>query len=151
DSIRMMQVMNNLVSNAVKFTSEGVISLSTRLVNGFIYFDVKDSGVGMSAEDLEGIFDEFAQADSSQSRAVEGTGLGLTITRRLVQMHGGTIDATSKQGEGSSFTVKMPVVANVPASISTKQSDAAKTIKKVTGMLKDAIGIGKSNGGNGAS
>lgn len=153
DSIRLTQILNNLVSNAVKFTSEGEINLRASHSDGYIHFSVKDDGAGISAEDLESIFDEFSQADSSASRAVEGTGLGLTITRRLVQLHGGSMDVTSVVGEGSTFTVRLPVVANVPDGITVKYSDPSrkgngndpKSAKKVTGMLKAAVA--KSNGG----
>jgi signal transduction histidine kinase len=149
----MTQILNNLVSNAVKFTSEGEINLHASHSDGFVHFAVKDDGAGISQEDLESIFDEFSQADSSSSRAVEGTGLGLTITRRLVQMHGGSMDVTSTVGAGSTFTVRLPVVASVPDGISVKYSDPSrkgngsdvKSAKKVTGMLKAAIA--KSNGG----
>jgi len=158
DEVRMTQILNNLVSNAVKFTSEGEINLRASHADGWVSFSVQDDGIGISAEDLESIFDEFSQADTSASRAIEGTGLGLTITRRLVQMHGGDMDVTSTIGEGSTFTVRMPVVANVPEGIAVMYSDPSKkgngagkdekSAKKVTGMLQEAIVTRKAEEAN---
>ncbi|MDH5507533.1 MAG: ATP-binding protein, partial [Anaerolineae bacterium] len=78
--------------------------------------------------DMDTIFDEFQQADTSSTRAVEGTGLGLTITRRLVQMHGGTITVESELGKGTTFTVLLPLEAEVPAGVTVTMMSEVKRI-----------------------
>ncbi len=108
DPLRLSQILNNLVSNAVKFTEKGCIELSARQENGWTVIEVKDTGIGIEAENLEKIFDKFRQVDGSSKRRAEGTGLGLAITRSLVQMHGGSITVHSKPGEGSAFIVRLP-------------------------------------------
>jgi PAS domain S-box-containing protein len=109
DEVRLNQILNNLVGNAVKFTDEGTITLNAFRDDSWLCIDVTDTGIGISDEDMKKIFDRFTQADSSDARRAQGTGLGLAITLHLVQMHGGTIDVQSKPGEGSTFTVRLPI------------------------------------------
>jgi PAS domain S-box-containing protein len=109
DRVRLSQILNNLVSNAAKFTHEGSITLRAFNDDGWVCIEVEDTGVGISEEDLENIFERFTQADGSTTRRAEGTGLGLAITRHLVEMHGGEIDVRSKLGEGSTFIVRLPM------------------------------------------
>jgi signal transduction histidine kinase len=116
DVTRIRQVMINLVNNAIKFTEKGKIAISLRhLDSARILITVKDTGVGIPPDKLEMIFQEFTQVDTSTTRKVGGTGLGLPISRRLVEMHGGRIWAESAgvDGEGSSFFVELPVVAKI--------------------------------------
>jgi signal transduction histidine kinase len=108
DPVRIKQVLNNLVSNAVKFTDQGAVILRACRENGWVSIAVQDSGVGIGAEDLGKLFERFQQVGSSEKR-VKGTGLGLAITRELVEMHGGTIEVQSQLGQGSTFTVRLPV------------------------------------------
>lgn len=111
DHGRLRQVLVNLMSNAVKFTQAGRVSLSCaaemKTVNGeerpFLTFNVQDSGVGISADRQQNIFDPFIQADSSTTRQFGGTGLGLSISRQLVRLMGGDIGVESKLGQGSTF------------------------------------------------
>jgi signal transduction histidine kinase len=114
DSIRLNQILNNLVSNAVKFTEEGAITIRTFSENGWACIEVQDTGTGISEEDLERIFERFRQADGSHARQAEGTGLGLAITRNLVELHGGSIEVHSKPGEGSTFIVRLPAAPTGP-------------------------------------
>ena len=110
DRVRLSQILNNLIGNAIKFTEEGSITLRAfgDTDDGeWVCLEVQDTGAGMSEEDLEEIFGRFKQG-SSLTRRAEGTGLGLDITRHLVELHGGTIDAHSQPGEGSTFTVRLP-------------------------------------------
>jgi PAS domain S-box-containing protein len=109
DPVRLNQILNNLVSNAVKFTEEGSITLRAYSKDEWVYLEVEDTGIGIDDKDLEEIFEKFQQADGSFKRRAEGTGLGLAITRYLVQMHGGTIIVESELGKGSTFTVRIPI------------------------------------------
>ncbi|MEO5365422.1 MAG: PAS domain-containing protein [Magnetococcus sp. WYHC-3] len=105
DALRLRQVLLNLLGNAVKFTSAGTISVSVQPAeDGIIVFSVQDSGIGIPPERLETIFDSFSQGDTSISRRYGGTGLGLTISRHLVAIMGGTLSVTSLPGQGSTFT-----------------------------------------------
>jgi signal transduction histidine kinase len=109
DELRLTQILNNLISNAVKFTDEGAVTLRAYQDHPhWICLEVEDSGIGISADELEKIFDRFHQVDSSESRRAGGTGLGLPITRHLIELHGGTIDVRSQLGVGSVFAVRLP-------------------------------------------
>ncbi|MGA9574729.1 MAG: response regulator, partial [Lysobacterales bacterium] len=105
-------ILLNLLSNAAKFTNKGLIRLtaerSTQGYDDWITFKVSDSGIGMTAEQLERVFDPFSQADASTTREYGGTGLGLSISRKFCEMMGGTLTADSEKGEGSTFTVRIP-------------------------------------------
>lgn len=111
DSNRLSQIIWNLLSNAIKFTpSEGSIEISLEEVNSTIQIQVSDTGIGISSEFLTSIFEYFRQVDGSTTRSKGGLGLGLAITRHLVEAHGGTITAESpEEQQGSTFTVKFPV------------------------------------------
>jgi signal transduction histidine kinase len=109
DPTRLRQVLYNLISNAVKFTERGAVGVEARRVAGGVRFIVRDSGVGMSAEAVAGLFTAFSQADVSTARRFGGTGLGLAICRELVTMMGGAISVESAPGEGAAFTVELPL------------------------------------------
>ena len=102
------RVLTNLVSNAIKFTEEGRIYVAVEGEGTEAVLRVSDTGIGISDDFLDQIFDEFRQESEGLTRAHEGSGLGLTITQRLVEMMGGTIEAESTKGEGSTFTVRFP-------------------------------------------
>ena len=106
---RLRQVLNNLIGNAVKFTAKGAVELNVKTDTEFVYFSVKDSGIGMSKEQVQRVFEAFSQADASMSRKYGGTGLGTTISKQLVELMGGTICAESELGEGSKFTFRLPL------------------------------------------
>jgi PAS domain S-box-containing protein len=112
DSVRLYQALMNLLSNAIKFTSEGTVKLSITVRNRgeetpedcvTIYFEVKDSGIGMTSEQARKVFDPFIQADSSTTRNYGGSGLGLSITKNIVEMMGGGLSVESEPGIGSTF------------------------------------------------
>jgi CheY-like chemotaxis protein/HPt (histidine-containing phosphotransfer) domain-containing protein len=111
DPARFRQLLMNLVSNAIKFTKKGGVKILARLVsdpaNPRLVIQVTDTGIGIPAEKFEAIFDPFVQADSSVTRQFGGTGLGLTICRRITQALGGDIEITSEVGKGSTFTVSI--------------------------------------------
>jgi PAS domain S-box-containing protein len=112
DPIRMRQVITNLVSNAVKFTEKGCITLTYGCADQkHVFLEVSDTGIGMSEEDQKVIFEEFRQVDGSSTRRAGGTGLGLTITRRLIELHGGEINVTSVLGVGSTFRILLPIAS----------------------------------------
>jgi len=111
DALRLRQVLLNLLSNAVKFTPAGEVVLSVRqsAARDSLHFAVRDTGIGLSEEQLGRIFKAFTQAETCTSRKYGGTGLGLTISQRLVDMMGGRISVTSEPGKGSCFQFSVPV------------------------------------------
>jgi CheY-like chemotaxis protein len=117
DPTRLGQVITNLVGNAIKFTKAGEVELRVGMQNeGLFHFSVRDTGIGIPAEKQALIFEAFSQADASTTRRFGGTGLGLTISSKLVRMLGGRLWLESTPGEGSCFhfTVKMSAVAGQP-------------------------------------
>ena len=115
DEFRITQILNNFVSNAIKFTETGKIEIDLRLVdrddtNAIIEFSVKDSGMGLSAEQQSRIFNNFEQADNSTTREFGGTGLGLSISRDLIKKMHGQLDVDSILGEGSRFWFRLPLM-----------------------------------------
>ena len=116
DNTRLRQVMINLVNNSIKFTEKGKIALRASQLDGArILITVQDTGVGIPPEQLEDVFHEFTQVDTSTTRKVGGTGLGLPISRKLVEMHGGRlwVESTGVPGEGSTFFIELPVEARI--------------------------------------
>ena len=108
DSLRLTQVLTNLLGNAVKFTAAGTVSLSVQQpAAGRLRFAVRDTGIGMTDELRQRLFQPFAQADSSTTRQFGGTGLGLAISQRLVELMGGTIEVTSAPDQGSCFSFEI--------------------------------------------
>ncbi|NNE12732.1 MAG: PAS domain S-box protein [Ilumatobacter sp.] len=115
DGARLRQVLVNLVGNALKFTEHGGVHVEAHRAGDGVELQVLDTGIGIPADHLDRIFDEFEQVETGATRKYGGTGLGLTISNRLAQLLGGTITAESVLGEGSTFTVTMP--AHAPASL----------------------------------
>lgn len=116
DRTRLRQVMINLVNNSIKFTEKGNVAVKVApLDGGRVLITVKDTGIGIPPEDLESVFLEFTQVDTSTTRKVGGTGLGLPISRRLVEMHGGRLwaESTGINGEGSTFCVELLIEARI--------------------------------------
>ncbi|MFF4505348.1 sensor histidine kinase [Streptomyces sp. NPDC001401] len=112
DPVRMRQALGNLVSNALRHTpADGTVTLAARRDGDEVVFTVTDTGTGIAPEDLPHVFDRFWRAEKSRSRRTGGSGLGLPIVRHLVAAHGGTVDATSQPGAGSTFTLKLPTSA----------------------------------------
>jgi signal transduction histidine kinase len=110
DERKFKQILLNLLSNAVKFTPEGGrVSVNSTVADGSVEISVTDTGIGIPPEDQEAIFEEFRQASTEHAGKREGTGLGLTLTRKFVELHGGTIGVKSQVGQGSTFTFTLPV------------------------------------------
>jgi two-component system, OmpR family, sensor histidine kinase BaeS len=106
---RLRQAVGNLVSNAIRHTPPGGdVTVTCQRAGGEFVVEVADTGTGISPEDLPRIFDRFWRADKSRSRRTGGSGLGLPITRQLVEAHGGHVTATSVPGSGSVFTIRLP-------------------------------------------
>jgi signal transduction histidine kinase len=102
--------MDNLVSNAIKFTPEGgTVTITTAVRGGQGVFEVADSGMGISAADQRHLYDRFFRTGDAAAQAIPGTGLGLTITKAIVDAHGGSIDLRSTLGHGTTFVVTLPV------------------------------------------
>jgi signal transduction histidine kinase/CheY-like chemotaxis protein len=108
DARRVRQVLLNLLSNACKFTEDGVISLEAEKLGGLVCFRVRDTGIGMTREQIDRLFQAFMQADASVTRKYGGTGLGLVISKRFCQMMGGDLTVQSEHGKGSTFLVTLP-------------------------------------------
>lgn len=113
DEKRVTQILLNLLSNAAKFTENGSVTLKTKFLiennTDYILFDVIDTGTGIPEDKVDNVFDKYSQVKSSNQSKFTGTGLGLAISRKLAQVMGGDITVTSKYGEGSTFTAKLPV------------------------------------------
>jgi len=115
DQIRFKQVLYNLLSNAVKFTDQGGVTVSAAIEGAQLHLVIADTGIGIRAEDMNRIFIEFSQVDASHARRHEGTGLGLALSKRLVEAHRGRIWAESDFGVGSAFHVLLPLRPDVSA------------------------------------
>ncbi|HIG73044.1 MAG TPA: response regulator [Bacteroidetes bacterium] len=111
DPKRLGQILANLLSNAVKFTEAGGVELTARMEDGALAVTVRDTGIGIDEGRLETVFNAFVQADSATSRRFGGTGLGLAISRRLAEAMGGSLTAASTPGQGSAFTLQIPLTA----------------------------------------
>ncbi len=109
DENRLQQILYNLIGNAIKFTPKGTISISAIPKGEFVEIEVRDEGIGIPEEKLKRIFDSYEQVDVDENREFIGTGLGLTITKKLVELHNGSISVESKLGVGSSFKFTIPI------------------------------------------
>jgi signal transduction histidine kinase len=140
DVTKLRQVLYNLLSNAIKFTQQGTITISgaRELIaeTEWICFRITDTGIGMSAVQLQQLFQEFTQADAATARNYGGTGLGLVLSRRFCQLMGGDITVTSQEGAGSTFTVRLPaVVTDATAEQAPSPDDTASTITSLDEQL----------------
>lgn len=116
DPLRIGQVLDNLVSNAIKYSPDGgKVSISADADRQWVRLSITDTGMGMSSEDAARAFNRFFRAETARKAAIPGAGLGLSITRMIVERHGGTIACESGEGQGSTFTVKLPAEGPPPA------------------------------------
>ncbi|WP_223458104.1 MULTISPECIES: response regulator [unclassified Pseudomonas] len=139
DRQRLEQVLKNLLSNAVKFTESGSVCLSVATVpNDGIAFIVRDSGIGIAAQQYDSIFEAFRQADGTTSRRYGGTGLGLSISRDLAALLGGSISVTSTPGQGSAFTLVLPQQYMEPGEVPVEPM-RAETMAAVPNVVPPAL------------
>ena len=132
DPVRISQILLNLLSNAIKFTAHGEIRLSVRAQHGKLIFTVTDTGIGITGVDLQRLFMPFEQADKSTTRKYGGTGLGLTISRRLAELMRGSLTAQSEAGKGASFELQLPLmITDLPLSVPAK---AAPSGQRLSGL-----------------
>jgi two-component system CheB/CheR fusion protein len=126
DPLRINQVLSNLLTNAIKYTQPGGrIALEVTLEGGQAVITVRDNGVGMKPQDIERMFEMFAQADAPGNRGNAGLGIGLALVRSIVELHGGTVDASSPgPGQGSELRVRLPA-SRAPATVAAAGGDAA--------------------------
>jgi signal transduction histidine kinase len=127
DPTRLRQIITNLVGNAVKFTNEGFIAVTVAVADPIaqkVRIEVADTGIGMDEQTVESIFEPFTQGEQSTTRRFGGTGLGLTITRRLAELMGGACGVTSEVGRGSTFWVELPL----PAAVAEPSDTAGLTV-----------------------
>ncbi|MBU9713603.1 ATP-binding protein [Evansella tamaricis] len=109
DENRLQQILYNLIGNGIKYTEKGNVSISAKEEEDYIKLTVTDTGIGIPPDQLESIFHPFKQGEHTISGGYGGTGIGLNITKRLIELHEGTIDVTSREGEGSTFTFTLPI------------------------------------------
>jgi signal transduction histidine kinase len=115
DDKRLSQILRNFISNALKFTPEGTVRVSATLGgDGRVTFAVSDTGIGIAEEHLEAIFDDFVQVDAPIQKRLRGTGLGLSLSRKLARLLGGDVAVSSAVGAGSTFAVTIPVRLSEP-------------------------------------
>jgi PAS domain S-box-containing protein len=157
DENRLQQILYNLIGNAIKFTDSGVIEVSAQMVaspsksranqnlltnnNQFLAITVLDTGIGIDPNKIERIFESFEQADGSTTREYGGTGLGLAVTKKLVQLHGGEIWVESTLGQGSTFTFTLPLAVGATAT-TQRQPDSLKAQAQedeVNAIVEDAL------------
>ncbi len=138
DPIRIGQILNNLLSNAIKFTSKGKVTLEVGIFikdkSHHLKLIVRDTGIGIDEKKLNTVFERFTQADQSTTREFGGTGLGLSITKQLSELLGGSISVRSKVGEGSAFTVIIPIDI-VKAPVASEKAKRALSCAIVDDLL----------------
>jgi CheY-like chemotaxis protein len=132
DAARLAQVFSNLLNNAAKFTpAGGQIQIEARLDRRDVIIGVRDNGVGIACDALAYVFDMFRQVDESLERSQGGLGIGLTLARRLVEMHGGTVNAQSEgTGKGSEFTVRLPVAVAKSSPKARKSAETTLAVRR---------------------
>ena len=126
DDVRLRQVLVNLCANAVNFTSRGYVRLGVAAEGGELIFKITDTGIGIKSEDLKNLFSLFMRADSVKNRDFTGAGLGLSISKTFVEMMGGTINAESEYGVGTTFTITIPITAGDESKIVRPNTDGGK-------------------------
>jgi len=139
DKVRVIQVISNLLVNAAKYTPPGgQIHLQVTCQGSWVNIQVSDNGIGIPPDKLSSIFGLFSQVDSSKTRDYGGLGIGLTLAKTLVEMHGGTITADSPgEGQGSTFTVQLPILSTTPASNTASTTTSEQSLPRLRVLVVD--------------
>ncbi|MCK5877740.1 MAG: response regulator, partial [Candidatus Marithrix sp.] len=147
DENRLQQILHNLIGNSIKFTEHGKIRISANVVDSNVEIVVSDTGIGIPEEKLKSIFKSFEQAEGSTAREYGGTGLGLAVTKQLVQLHNGKIWATSIKGEGSQFYVTLSIAKEKASklSVDTAQLSKVKAVEKTSTEIVQTNKLGQIN------
>ncbi|WP_424100374.1 ATP-binding protein [Moorena producens] len=135
DENRLQQILYNLVGNAIKFTERGMIKVSAEVVTSYLKITVSDTGIGIPPDKLDRIFEAFEQGDGSINRKYGGVGLGLAVTKKLVQLHGGDIDVESTPNLGSRFSFTLPISKG---KVERKQREEVSKIQNYLAMASDS-------------
>ena len=139
DDVRIRQVIVNIINNAIKYTREGNVTFGVRRAekNGrdFIAFDITDTGIGIKEDELEKLFNAFYQVDMVVNRGIDGSGLGLSITRNLVSLMGGEIDIKSTYGKGTEFSVALPLIEGKQELVEDRSGDSYITVRSGARVL----------------
>ena len=143
DSKMMTHILQNLIGNAVKFTEKGSVEVSAEKGHDYVRIFVVDTGIGISAENIAHIFDEFRQADGSTSRRFGGTGLGLAIARKYASILGASIDVASEEGRGSVFTLTLPNISENTIESSIDDRRLGYDFTRTTDEVANNSGVGK--------
>lgn len=138
DAFHIRQIVDNLLGNALKYTDEGSVSVAARLSCGSLVFSVADTGIGMTADEQQRIFQAFTRLPGAQGR--EGVGLGLSITHEMVQLLGGTISVESQKGHGSRFTVSVPVTI-LDAATARQTAANAPAANALSGSVPERVSV----------
>jgi CheY-like chemotaxis protein/nitrogen-specific signal transduction histidine kinase len=139
DSMRLQQVLNNLVSNAIKFTPKGGVEFGVKVVDKELLFYVKDSGIGIAAKDFDKIFKMFGQADASTTRKFGGSGLGLTISKKIIDLLGGKMWVESELGRGSNFQFTIPYNPIIKVKTLVAETDSISQEKELLLLVEDNL------------
>lgn len=146
DEGRLQQILNNLIGNALKFTDEGEVRVCAATEDGLVRVDVVDSGIGIPAEAQERIFESFEQVEGGAARLRGGTGLGLSVTRQLVELQGGQISVRSEVGRGSTFSFTLPLASDrpQPARLSAGVPQSAEPPRSIEADARD-VSVGSTS------
>jgi len=149
------KVVLNLLSNALKFTFDGSIHIAVRAEGGQAVVTVADTGIGVPAREMPRLFERFHRIEHTRSRSNEGSGIGLALVQELVQLHGGTITASSTEGAGTTFTIRLPFGhAHLPAGTLVPAGHAATVSASADPFVQEALrwlpGDARDSGGTGA-
>ncbi|MEG9436311.1 response regulator [Edaphobacter sp. HDX4] len=137
DEQKVSQVLRNFISNAIKFTPEGTVTISAEVDGSVVIFSVADTGIGISESDQRMVFEEFSQVESSMQKRVKGTGLGLPLSRKLAELLGGTVEVESSVGVGSTFRLRVPMIYDQTLFTQTSIAPLPASDKKLVLIVED--------------